>query len=330
MKQAFFEERYRAVWQEFEAQLSALEGQGKRRQRRQALAQAPAARFPELYRALCLHLTLARDRGYRPDLIDELNGLVARGHHQLYHFQPRFRIELLAYLVAGFPRLVREEWRLVLTATLLFVVPAVFFFLIVQWKSALVFSLLDAGQVVNFESMYDPASDHVGRDRAAASDLHMFGYYIYNNISVAFRCFAGGLLFMVGAAISLFFNGMLIGGVAGHLENVGYSAIFYPFVIGHSAFELTAIVLSGAAGLRLGHSLLAPGNLSRLSALREAARTGIRLIYGVMIMLIVAAFLEAFWSSNAAIAPTIRYGIGAGLWVLVFAYFILAGRRHGH
>ena len=47
----------------------------------------------------------------------------------------------------------------------------------------------------------------------------------------------------------------------------GLSTTFYSFVATHSAFELTAIVLSGAAGLRIGHALLAPGRQTRVQSL---------------------------------------------------------------
>ena len=59
------------------------------------------------------------------------------------------------------------------------------------------------------------------------------------------------------------------------------SATFYSFVVTHAAFELTAIVLSGAAGLRIGHSMLAPGRHTRTQALVVAARESIVIVYGV-------------------------------------------------
>ena len=68
------------------------------------------------------------------------------------------------------------------------------------------------------------------------------------------------------------FNGLLLGAIAGLLVTRGDSERFFSFVVTHSAFELTAIVLSGAAGLKLGHAVLAPGRLTRTQALMRAAR----------------------------------------------------------
>ncbi|MGC3468390.1 stage II sporulation protein M, partial [Pseudomonas aeruginosa] len=78
---------------------------------------------------------------------------------------------------------------------------------------------------------------------------------------------------------------------------IGYVQTFWPFVIGHGAFQLTAITFAGAAGLKLGWALLAPRRLTRGEALRLAARRSVQLIAGVNVLLLLAAFTEAYWSS---------------------------------
>src|SRR5262249_27965486 len=155
-----------------------------------------------------------------------------------------------------------------------------------------------------FHQMYDPANRRLG-SREADSSLMMFGFYIWNNIRIGFQTFAGGLLFGVGSLWFLGANGIIIGAVAGYLTQVGYSQTFWSFVAGHSSLELTAIVIAGAAGLRLGLAVIAPGNLSRRAALVAAARPGVRLMYGAAIMFLAAAFVEAFWS------PLTEFGFAA-------------------
>ena len=113
----------------------------------------------------------------------------------------------------------------------------------------------------------------------------MFGFYIRNNIGVAFQCFAGGLFAGLGTVFFLAYNGAFSGALAGYLTERGLSRTFYSFVATHSAFELTAIVIAGTAGLRLGHALLAPGRLRRRVALVEASRDTVVLLYGVTAML---------------------------------------------
>jgi hypothetical protein len=53
------------------------------------------------------------------------------------------------------------------------------------------------------------------------------------------------------------------------------------------------------------------------------------MICGVMVFLLIAAFIEAYWSSTTAVAPWIKYLVGAALWLLMAAYLLFAGRnRH--
>ena len=98
----------------------------------------------------------------------------------------------------------------------------------------------------------------------------------------------------------------MIGAVAGYLTQLGYSETFWSFVIGHGAFELTAIALAGAAGLKLGWALLAPGRLPRGEALRLAAIRAVRLLGGAALFLLIAAFIEAYWSCLLYTSPSPR------------------------
>ena len=87
-------------------------------------------------------------------------------------------------------------------------------------------------------------------------------------------------------------------------------------------------MFSGAAGLKIGYALINPGNKTRANALVSAAKEAALIMIGATIMLIVAAFIEAFWSPNDFIGNSVKYIVGACLWFVVIAYPILFGRRH--
>ena len=87
---------------------------------------------------------------------------------------------------------------------------------------------------------------------------------------------------------------------------------------GHSSLELIAIVLSGAAGLRLGLAVIAPGRSSRRkAALVAAAKPAVRVMYGAAVIFLIAAFVEAFWSPQTAIPFGAKIAVGAAGWVLL-------------
>ena len=322
MKQSLFENRHKAEWAQFSLMLDRLE-RNKDTSR--------VASFAKDYRRLCQHLALAQERGYSSFLIDSLQQQVLRGHQQLYRHRSRLGANVLGFILADFPRLVREQWRFVLIAGLLFFGSLVGIALLVYLFPDLVYSIISPQQVAEMQGMYNPDASRLGRaaERAASEDWMMFGYYVMHNIGIAFQTFAAGLLFGLGSVFFLIFNGLVIGAVSGHLTDIGYGQTFWSFVIGHGAFELSAITLAGAAGLQLGWSLVAPGRLARSEALRLAARKSVRMLCGVMVFLLIAAFIEAYWSSTTRIEPWIKYAVGAALWLLVAVYLSLAGRsRH--
>jgi len=323
MKQSLFESRHQLQWQAFANHLQQLE-QGK-------ATASELADFPQQYRRLCQHLALAQERGYSSYLVDPLQQLALRGHQQLYRHRSQLTANVLGFVLADFPRLVREQWRFVLIASLLFFGSLVGIALLVYLFPDLIYSIVSPQQVAEMQGMYDPDASRLGRtaERASSENWMMFGYYVMHNIGIAFQTFAAGLLFGLGSVFFLIFNGLVIGAVSGHLTEIGYGQTFWSFVIGHGAFELTAIALAGAAGLQLGWALIAPGQLTRGESLRLAARKSVQMLCGVMIFLLIAAFIEAYWSSTTLIAPWVKYVVGAALWMLVTAYLGLAGRnRH--
>ncbi|MCB1034588.1 MAG: stage II sporulation protein M [Acidobacteria bacterium] len=315
MNRESFEERYRKDWDELAELLEKLD---------RLRPEVDARRFPELYRRVCHQLSLVRTRAYGRDLELRLNRLVLQGHQHLYRERSRSRGTWIRMFLSTFPRAVRAEWRLFWIATALLYLPLIAMHAAVVLKPELVYSVMSPEQVQGFEAMYRTSSA-VEEERPSDSDFMMFGFYIYNNISIAFRTFAGGILFGVGSIFFLVYNGVAMGAASGHLDVVGSSENLYSFAIGHGAFELTAIVLAGATGLRLGSSLLMPGSRPRAVALRESARELLPIVFGMTAFLIVAAFIEAFWSSRST-EPEVRLVVGAVLWGMVTFYLLRAGR----
>jgi uncharacterized membrane protein SpoIIM required for sporulation len=323
MKQQRFVALHEREWNSLQSWLSALERQPKR-----TLRQEQALDFPPSYRRVCHHLALARGRGYSHEITDRLQHLVQQGHRVLYRAPaPRWH-RVAGFLIAGFPRLVRAQWRCMLAAAVLFYLPALITLVLMQLRPELAHTVFSSAQLAQFEKMYDPANAHIGR--SSGTDMQMFGFYVMNNVSIAFRTFASGLFFGVGAIYVLGANGVLIGGMAGHLTAIGYGGPFWRFVVGHSSFELSALVIAGGAGLQLGLTLLAPGRQRRGPALVAAGWVGAQLAMGAFAMLLVAAFIEAYWSSIAALPDALKFGSGVLLWIAVLGWLWRGGRSGAH
>lgn len=333
MTPRLFEAHNAALWQELEDALDRAEGRDKKRPRppkgQPAGAKAPpldGARLAELYRRSCEHLALSQARAYPIHLTQRLESLTQRAHRLIYRRHDYGLARLRRLVLVDFPQSVRGHGGHLLAAALLFIVPAIAVGLACYADPAFILHLTDADQARSFDRMYGESERALGRTRDAATDWQMFGYYVMHNIGLGFQCFAGGLFVGLGSLFFIVFNGVFLGGVAGYLTARGHAENFYSFVITHGAFELTAIVLAGAAGLKIGHALIAPGRHTRLEALRLAAADAIVVVYGVIGMLVLAAAIEAFWSSARWVIPEVKYGVGAACWALVIAYLGWQGR----
>ncbi|WP_374353492.1 stage II sporulation protein M [Chitinimonas sp.] len=314
MKQAQFEPQHQALWQQV-ATLLAAGGND------------PA--LPGLYRQLCQHLALARQRGYSPQLTDYLHDLSLAAHRQLYGTPLERPMTLRHWLLVQLPQRVREEWRLLLLVCLLFWGLSLLVGWLVWKHPHWALSWSSWKELSEFERMYSDSAHKLGRDDNGASDVAMFGFYIWNNVSIDFRTFAGGLLGGIPTVIALFFNAVHFSVVAAWLShNPQTAGNFWSFVITHSSFEITGLLLSAMAGLRLGITVLRPGRYSRRHALVLASRRVFPILVGAAMLTALAAFFEGFWSASPAISHSTKYIVGAICWTSVIGFFAFAGRRH--
>ena len=126
----------------------------------------------------------------------------------------------------------------------------------------------------------------------------MTGFYIQHNAGIGLRCFAWGIVFGAGEPERASFRGDLLGTLFGHMATTAHALNFYTFVTAHSSFELTAIVLSGAAGLRLGWGLVDTQGQSRLASLRREAANSLPAVGAAVVLFVLAALVEGYISAS--------------------------------
>jgi uncharacterized membrane protein SpoIIM required for sporulation len=279
-------------------------------------------KFLALYRLCCEHLALARSRSFPLHVIERLSSITSRAHQIIYRRSDVGLAQVARALLVEFPAMVRRHWAYVAIAAALLMIPTIAIAIATYLDPDLILSIVDRRTAAQFEQMYSPAAQAIGRPRDIASNWLMFGFYIKNNIGIAFQCYATGVVFGLGSLYFLLANGIFGGGIAGYVASLGYGGTFFPFVATHSAFELTAIVLCGAAGLRIGQSVLLPGRRTRVAALELAARETSLIVFGAAIMLVIAAAVEAFWSSAPWVTSTAKFVCAGFCWILVLCFFL--------
>jgi uncharacterized membrane protein SpoIIM required for sporulation/uncharacterized RDD family membrane protein YckC len=283
---------------------------------------AEISRAANLYRSVSADLMRARAQ-FGPELVRYLDGLAARAHNLLYGTRAYRLSGLWDLLARDFPRTVRARWRFLLLASVLFYAPLLFGLFGTLASAEFAQTIMPAPMLANMESMYEQGFNE-GRD--AATDSQMAGFYVINNIGIAFRCFATGILFGAGSLFFSIYNGLIIGVGFGWVIRVGHGMNIGTFVCGHGPFELTAIVISAAAGLQMGWALVATQGRTRLGSLRAQARELGHLIIGAAAMLLIAAVLEGYWSPSG-LPPQVKWIASAVFIVLIGLWLGFAGSR---
>jgi len=279
---------------------------------------AAISRAAALYRSLCTDLMRCRAARYTPDLSGYLDALAGRAHSTIYGAQPFRMPGLVALFARDFPRALRANWRL-------FAIPFAVGLLGSLASDEFAMKVLPGPALEAMAHAYSKGFD-AGRD--AGTNTGMAGFYVYNNVGIAFRCFATGILYGTGSLFFLVYNGLFTGAAVGYVMSAGYGGNIWTFMCGHAPFELTAIVIAGGAGLQMGYALVDTGGLTRVGSLRRAAPAIARQILGAAMMLLIAALVEGFWSPSSLPAP-VKWSASGLFTVLVMLYLTLAGRRIG-
>jgi uncharacterized membrane protein SpoIIM required for sporulation len=150
-----------------------------------------------------------------------------------------------------------------------------------------------------------------------------------NNISVSIRAMALGMTYGIGTIVILFYNGVILGLVVVDYVMAGQTKFLLGWLLPHGVIELPAVMISGQAGLMLAHALIGRGQRKTIRArLRDASADVVTLIFGIVILLIWAGIIEAFFSQfHAPVLPySMKIAFGCVELVLLVLFLSLCGK----
>jgi uncharacterized membrane protein SpoIIM required for sporulation len=301
-------------WERLERLIRALEHGNKK-------AQPPfdPLELARLYREATSDL--ARLQSFREetsppeDLEIYLNQLVGRAYSRIYRTPPPSWSSLWKYLRSTFPESFLKTAPWTLTAFGIFLLGGLYGFVVTLTDNAFI-PLIVPPHLIQQVEEGKVWFDSILAVRPLASSMIMT-----NNISVCFLSFALGMTFGLGTVYIMALNGLMLGALAALCHLHGLDGPFWSFVLPHGVIELTAIFISGGAGLLLGTALLLPGDLPRKDALMERGRQAGRLIIGCVPLLIVAGIIEGFFSP-APLSAGLKFLMAGGLFFLLLAYLL--------
>lgn len=309
----FIEER-RADWERLD-QLVTKAGGGLGR-----LGKVDLCDLGSLYRQASSDLARAQSAD-DPELVSYLTDLVVRAHGTIYRPEQARLKDLWEFFAREFPALVRREWRPILLALLVFILPALWCY----GMASLDPHFIEAVTPPGLRERLDKGELWVYRInpiKPLASSAIMT-----NNIAVTFTFFALGIAFGAGTLWGLVTNGIHLGTIAVLVGQTRMAREFWAFVVPHGALEIPAILIGGGAGFILGAALLFPGDLTRKDALVAHGRVAVKLVVGCVPVLVIAGIIEAFFSPlpPATMPPGTKFLVGAAIFGLLLVYLLKAG-----
>lgn len=276
-------------WARLDALARQVESTGLR-----ALSGAELREFGLLYRQIAVDLSAVRSDRASNTLEEYLNQLLSRAHHRIYSGRKAGFGTIGGFMLRDYPRIFRRLAPYVLTSFLIFLVGAALGTLLTLARPDFMRLFLGPQMIATIDRHEMWTHSLVSMKPQASSAI------LTNNISVSFMAFVGGIFAGLGTLYLMFFNGLEMGVITTACARAHMALDLFSFVASHGALELPSIFIAGGAGLRLGAGLLFPGMLSRRDSLVRAAQESIRLLAGVVPLLVVAGFLEAFLSPSGA------------------------------
>lgn len=288
--------------------------------RRRSLTGAEVDELVELYQRASTHLSMLRSASSDSLLIGRLSSLIARARSVVTGAHAPLSSAFVRFWTVSFPVVAYRTWRWWLGTAVAFFAVAVVIAIWVAVNPEVQSALgtpSDIDELVN----HDVAS-YYSEHPAAAFALQVW----INNSWVSAQCIAMSVVLGLPIPIILFNNAANLGLIAGLMFQAGKGGILLGLLAPHGLLELTAVFLAGATGMRLGWSVISPGDRPRGQVLAEQGRGVVSVAVGLVAVLLVSGLIEALVTPSPL--PTlVRVGIGVIAEAAFLSYIVYFGRR---
>jgi uncharacterized membrane protein SpoIIM required for sporulation len=318
--------RFRAVregeWRRLEDILTRAEKKSVR-----SLSDEDLLALPVLYRGALSSLSVARETSLDLELVTYLEVLCARAYFFVYGVRTSAGTRLAAFFRSDWPAAVRGLWRETLVSFAIMLIGVLAGYLLVAndpgWYDSLMPGDMAQGRDFNSSAEQLRGTLYDGGEKGwlAAFAAGLFA----RNSQVSIFAFALGFAFGVPTAMLLVYNAALAGAFFALFASHGLGAEVGGWLIIHGSTEFFAIILSGAAGFRIGWSVVFPGEQSRLAAAAASGRSAAIVMGGVVVMLMAAGLLEGL-GRQLVTSDVLRYTIGLAMLAMWCGYFYLPRR----
>ncbi|KGI70126.1 stage II sporulation protein M [Mycolicibacterium rufum] len=288
--------------------------------KRRRLSGAEADELVDLYQRVSTHLSMVRSSSTDAVLVGKLSSLVARARAVVTGAHAPLWREFVRFWTVSFPVVAYRSWRWWLGTAAAFLLVSV---VLAVWVAANPEVQATIGTPSELEQLVSSEFASYYSEHPAAS----FALSVWtNNAWIAAQCVVAAVLLGLPIPYILFQNALNVGVLAGVMFGAGRGDVFLGLITPHGLIELTAVFLAAAVGMRLGWSVIAPGDRPRGQVLAEQGRAVISVAIGLVAVLAVAGLIEAFVTPSPL--PTfVRIAIGVAAELAFLGYVVYFGRR---
>ncbi|MCG5432843.1 stage II sporulation protein M [Mycobacterium sp. MYCO198283] len=288
--------------------------------RRRRLTGAEVDELVELYQRTATHLSMVRSAAADPAVVGRLSSLVARARSAVTGAHAPLWREFTRFWTVSFPVVAYRAWRWWLAVSVASLAVAL---LIGIWVATSPDVLATLGTPDDIDQLVNDDFASYYSENPAGS----FAFRVWvNNAWVAAQCIAFAILLGLPIPYVLFQNAANVGAIGGVMVDAGRADVFFGLILPHGLPELTAVFLAAAVGLRLGWSVIAPGDRPRGQVLAEQGRAVVAAAAGLLVVLLGCGLIEGLVTPSPLPTP-VRIGIGVLFEAAFIGYVVHFGRR---
>ncbi|HMR91895.1 MAG TPA: stage II sporulation protein M, partial [Chitinophagaceae bacterium] len=219
---------------------------------------------------------------------DYINAQASKTYLNIYANRKEDSNRLIYFWKYDLPLTIRKHHRTVLFSFVIFVVFFAIGFFTSRQDEAVTRSILGDGYVdLTIENI--EKGNPFGIYESGNPVLSWIMLMIHN-IRVAMLMFVSGIFAGIPCMYMLVKNSVMVGVFDQLFASQGLGLQFFLVVFVHGTLEITALIISAAAGLVLGKSFLFPGTLKRMTAFKQGAKDGVKIMIGLIPVFGLAAF----------------------------------------
>ncbi len=283
-----------------------------------SLSKEDISEFTELYQIIGHQLAYSKTHFENSKTTVYLNNVISVAHNFFYIREKSSFTDIINYYKRDFPQKVRENYKFFWIS---------FAFFMIGMVTIFVFSIINNEYIYYF---FPKSQTELMDFRSSAREVDyptMGAFIMTNNIRVCLLSFVWGFFGGIGTLYVLIYNGAILGVLTSFVVTTGSNQInYWALILPHGVIELTAIFISGAAGLIVGKSILIPNNMTRKHSLIKGTKEASVLIPGVATMLIIAGIIEGFFTPLDAISSIFKLVFSLLTFFGIIVYFVFMGK----